>query len=446
MSKYSLHTPIAKRWLIFNTVGALGIAVQFATLATLVSLLGLHYLASTLIAVEAAILHNFFWHERWTWADRAGRSSGSAFARLIRFHLANGIISLIGNIFLMTLFVEHLSLNYLPANALAIAVCSTLNFFAGDRIVYATKQSCANKGGFHMDLKHTRKASRAWLLVIPFVFFSSRPIQSAELKPETVKAWNAYVQHTENRIARELKSDNHFLIMDYQDKDDVLHEHKKLRAGEIVVQSMESEDGDFSVDIPKGRIHHWRGSVFIPGADIDYVLSRVKNPGSADMKQEDVLESRIIQRSPNGFKLFLKLQRSKIVTVVYNTEHTVHFDRQGPVKAHSSSKATKIAEVERIEGNAEREKPEGKDHGFLWRMNSYWRYRQSGDGVIVECESLTLSRGIPRGLGFIIRPLINKVARESMRRTLFSMRDRMTSEIRQTAALGSVDQEVAHQD
>lgn len=145
MFRCRFHPPTARRWLIFNAVGAIGIVVQFATLAVLVSIIGFHYLPATFIAVEAAILHNFLWHERWTWADRAAQPGGNACARLMRFHLANGIISLLGNMLLMTLFVEHLSLHFMPANALAIAICSTLNFFAGDRFVYSTKTLAPRK-------------------------------------------------------------------------------------------------------------------------------------------------------------------------------------------------------------------------------------------------------------------------------------------------------------
>jgi hypothetical protein len=183
--------------------------------------------------------------------------------------------------------------------------------------------------------------------------------------------------------------------------------------------------GTRRIDVPSGMIHHWRGSVFIPGVTLDFVLSRIDNPGIEDTRQEDVLDSRVMERAPGQLKLFLKLQRSKIVTVVYNTEHMVRYRRHGTGQASSTSIATKICEVERLQGNMEREKPEGHDSGFLWRMNSYWRYQEVPGGVIVECESMTLSRSIPSLLVYIIRPIINSVARESMHRTLQSMRIRM---------------------
>jgi hypothetical protein len=189
----------------------------------------------------------------------------------------------------------------------------------------------------------------------------------------------------------------------------------------MTVQNLEGG----AIKVPDGMIHHWRGSVFLDGVTLDYVFSRVTNPGREDTRQEDVLDSRVLEAAPGQLKLYLKLQRSKIVTVVYNTEHLVRYKWRGIHEAYSSSSATKISEIERLDGDREREKPEGHDRGFLWRMNSYWRYQQVAGGVIVECESMTLSRSIPSMLEYMVRPIINKVARESMHRTLQSMKVRI---------------------
>jgi putative flippase GtrA len=150
-----------KRWLVFNSVGFLGIFVQFAVLATLVSIFGVHYLVATFFAVEAAVLHNFFWHERWTWADRRKFSKTSSVTRMVYFHLTNGTISLFGNIFLMALFVEHFSMRYLYANGISIAICSLLNFLAGDRIVFRSiGEHNNNKGGWECAQIIARKPYR----------------------------------------------------------------------------------------------------------------------------------------------------------------------------------------------------------------------------------------------------------------------------------------------
>ena len=169
----------------------------------------------------------------------------------------------------------------------------------------------------------------------------------------------------------------------------------------------------------------------VPGVDLGEVLSRIANPGPLDERQEDVLDSAVLGRGPDWLKIYLKLQRSKIVTVVYNTEHLVSYRRHNRARASSRSEALKIAELEFPNSGGEKEKPQGSDHGFLWRLNSYWRYQQVDGGVLIECESVSLSRSVPAVLEFLIRPIINRMARQSMQRTLAGLRDRLIRSSRQ---------------
>jgi len=129
------------RWCKFNAVGAMGIVVQLVALTLLKSGLHLNYLVATALAVEAAVIHNFFWHERYTWADR---ESTSRLIRFAKFNLSNGVISILGNIALMRLLVGAIGLNYFVANALSIAGCSLLNFMVSDRLVFTgqTQSMC----------------------------------------------------------------------------------------------------------------------------------------------------------------------------------------------------------------------------------------------------------------------------------------------------------------
>jgi len=120
----------------FNAVGIIGVGVQLAALSILRTGLGVNYLVATFLAVEAAVLHNFIWHERWTWVERTRQKAGGVIGRLFRFHLANGLISIAGNLVLMWLFVSRLHLHYFLANLIAIGTCSIVNFFASDRLVF----------------------------------------------------------------------------------------------------------------------------------------------------------------------------------------------------------------------------------------------------------------------------------------------------------------------
>jgi putative flippase GtrA len=128
-------------WLKFNAVGLIGIVVQLVVLTILKTGLDVNYLTATIIAVEAAVLHNFAWHERWTWSERTRSNASGTLGRLLRFHLANGLISIAGNLFLMWLFVSRLHLHYFLANLVAIATCSILNFLASDRLVFRREHS-----------------------------------------------------------------------------------------------------------------------------------------------------------------------------------------------------------------------------------------------------------------------------------------------------------------
>ena len=122
-------------WLKFNAVGLIGVGVQLTALAVLRSGLGLTIRAATVLAVECAVLHNFVWHERWTWAHRELDWRGIPL-RLLRFNVSNGLISIVGNVLLMELLAVRLQLNYMFSNLVAIGACSLLNFFVSDRLVF----------------------------------------------------------------------------------------------------------------------------------------------------------------------------------------------------------------------------------------------------------------------------------------------------------------------
>jgi putative flippase GtrA len=136
------------RWLKFNAAGILGVGAQMGALYLLTHFVGLNYLIATAIAVETAILHNFVWHERYTWRLRTRVDPHSALRRLLHFNLSNGMVSLVGNLLLMKLFVEWLDLPILAANLGAIAACSTLNFVIAEYFVFAAKPDVHDGGLF----------------------------------------------------------------------------------------------------------------------------------------------------------------------------------------------------------------------------------------------------------------------------------------------------------
>jgi putative flippase GtrA len=340
----------------FFSVGIVGFLVQTMVLAVLT--LSTHWpvAIATAVAVETAVLTNFFWHERWTWRDRA--DEGTRWGRLVRFHITNGVTSLVGNTVLTVFLVRAFRLSPIAGSVVAVGLLSVLNFLAADRWVFA---------------KRAAAIGASLVIVQPF------PAAAAELTPAAVAAWNQYVAATEAALPQ--------------------HERDVPLA----------EPQGRTIDANGATIHEWRGSILVRGVTVNRVVDALINSG---VKQEDVADSRLLERDGDSMRIYLKLVRHAIVTVTYDSEHRVQYVRRSPTFATSRSVATRIVETG------------GDDRGFLWRLNSYWRYRQIGDDVQVDVLSLSLSRDIPYLIRPIAGPIINRIGRESMNRTLDTVRRR----------------------
>jgi hypothetical protein len=133
-------------------------------------------------------------------------------------------------------------------------------------------------------------------------------------------------------------------------------------------------------------------------------------------------ESKLLARDDDTFRVYLRFFMKKVITVVVNSEHEARFTRGGRDRAQSRIYSTRIAEVEAPDTPQEREKPVGQDGGYLWRLYTYWRFLERDGGTYVQCESITLTRGIPVGLGWLIRPFVTSIPRESLEFTLATTR------------------------
>jgi hypothetical protein len=247
----------------------------------------------------------------------------------------------------------------------------------------------------------------------------------SRLEPATVTAWKAYAAAVERRRAREAADGRRFLVADFQPT--AAADRRAILAGQLLVRKLEGQpSGADGIDVHAGRVHHWRGAVFISGTDAPALVARIERSDPPAV-QDDVVQSAIVSRSPGAVHTYLRLQRTKIVTAVYNTEHDVTFAVLGPTRAESRSVSTKIAELRHAGTPQEVELPEGDDRGFLWRLNGYWRYETVPGGVIAECESLSLSRDVPALLDYIVGGMVNSTAREAMETTLRALRTRYQS-------------------
>jgi hypothetical protein len=135
-----------------------------------------------------------------------------------------------------------------------------------------------------------------------------------------------------------------------------------------------------------------------------------------------VERSKIESRDGDHFLVFLRFRRHKVITVVLNTEHDVHYFRDTDTRGHSRSSEVHIAEVENPGKSNEREKLPSEDGGFLWRMETWWRIEERDGGVFVQSEVASLTRDIPTGLGWLIGPFVTSIPKETLTFTLEATR------------------------
>ena len=265
---------------------------------------------------------------------------------------------------------------------------------------------------------------RILLMVVLAGVTSSAEASAATLKTKTVRAWESYAQLTERRIDKEIAGGETFLALDLKPKEERERIRKVLKDGSVHIESMLTRDAQGKeIEVDEGLIHHWVGSIFIPNVKLASLRTWLQNYDRHVDYFADVEKSKLLARDGENFKIFLRLVRKKVVTVRYNTEHAVAYRDHAPGRLSSRSIATKIAEVADAGSASEREKSSADDSGFMWRLNSYWRFQETEGGVIVECESISLSRSIPFGVGWLVGPFVESVPRESLNGLLVSIRD-----------------------
>ncbi len=245
----------------------------------------------------------------------------------------------------------------------------------------------------------------------------------AKLHTETVAAFDGYVHLTEERNEMELKRGSALLWIDALPEPQRTQTYVALKRGEVQIHQLTTQDNGRAIVCPGGMIHHWVGVVFIPGAKLDDVLGVLQDyDHQSTIYTPDVERSKIESHEGDHFRVFLRFRRHKVITVVLNTEHDVHYFHDAPGRAHSRSSAVRIAEVENPGKSDEREKQPGNDGGFLWRMETWWRMEERDGGVYVQSEAASLTRDIPTGLGWLVGSFVTSIPKETLVFTLEATR------------------------
>jgi len=246
--------------------------------------------------------------------------------------------------------------------------------------------------------RHSRRL--ASLLISAYALFQVPGAVSADLDAKTVDAYNQYVRVTEARIQEELSRPGEFLYLEGLPESQRSAALASLRKGEIYMEQLHTRGASGKpLAAPHALIHHWIGAVFVPGASLVQILELVEDyDHHQDFYQPEVVRSQLVKHEGNNYQIYYRLRKKKVITVTLNTNHDVEYTPVDSTHCHSRSVATRIAEVANADEPGEHEKPIGHDGGFLWRMNSYWRFEEKDQGVYVEVESVSLTRDIPTGL------------------------------------------------
>ena len=244
-----------------------------------------------------------------------------------------------------------------------------------------------------------------------------------ELKKRTVDAFDRYTRLTEERIDSE-KNDSGFLYFDKLPADQKKALVDRMKAGEVVIDKMQTLDHGKEIDVPEGMIHHWRAVAFVGGTTLAKTTALVQDyDHHYQIYKPDVQRSELMKREGNDFHIYYRLRRKKVITVVMDTRYDVQYEPLSPKRMSSKSISTSIRQIDNPGEQNEKAEPEGDDSGFMWRLDSYWHMEERDGGVYIQCEAVSLSRDIPTGLGWMIRPFVESVPKESLMFTLGRTRE-----------------------
>ena len=262
------------------------------------------------------------------------------------------------------------------------------------------------------------------------ILLALQPAFATDLEPATASAFDRYARLTQSSFDAENKQLMQFLWVDGLPAEQREAAYAQLRQGQVVVDRLETLDAGKPIPVPEGIIHHWIGTVFIPGATLGQVLAFEKD---YDHQQPyfspNVVRSKILSHSGNDYTVEIRFREKKVITVVLDTVHQARYTQIDASHAWSRSWTTRIQQVNHPGEANEALETEGHDGGFLWRMNTYWRFEEKDGGTYVESQSVSLTRDIPTGLSWLIGAYVTSVPRESLSFMLAATRNAILERI-----------------
>ena len=259
---------------------------------------------------------------------------------------------------------------------------------------------------------------RSWL-VVELIFLLLFPCSSLRAavapQPAANAGFNAYLEKVEARLLHQHQSPTSF-------QTGLDPSRERLRRGELVIENLNNGS---DINLPGAMLHHWRGTAFVPGAHVADFERLMKDFNAYPQHfSPEVLQAKLLsEHDDNGvdhISSSMRVRQKHVLTVVMDMTYDVSFARLDGQHGYSSSRSTRVAEIESSGTNKERALSDSEGHGFLWRLNTYWSYEEADGGLYMQIESVSLTRSIPTGLAWAIKPFVESVPRESLEFTLRS--------------------------
>ena len=249
---------------------------------------------------------------------------------------------------------------------------------------------------------------RFWVLGLTI----ASALRAAQLKPETLDAWNQYVQAADAAMQARLRPGSPFLWID-QEPD----RRRQVRAGEILVTSVGERNPKA---VPSGLIHHWMGAAFLPKAKLDDVFGVVRDYAHyRDYYSPTVIDSRTIRQAPEADRFStLLMNKALFLNIAIEDECESTYVQAGPGRWYSGGTTVRVQEIEDYGRLGEHKLPSGEGSGYVWRLHTIARYEEADGGVYVEIEAMALSRDIPSAVRWVVDPIVRSVSKGAMATSL----------------------------
>jgi hypothetical protein len=233
--------------------------------------------------------------------------------------------------------------------------------------------------------------------------------------PAAVARFNWYVGGLEARLAAQHRQNAGFVVLARP----AAQTEARLRRGDLVVENLTPAKSD----LPEAMLYHWRGTAFLPGATAAEFERLVRDFAAYPrIYTLEMVSAKVLSQNGDRYQATMRVKQKHAITVVMDTTYDIEFGRLDARHGWSISRSTHIDEIDNAGTKSERVLSPADQHGFLWRLNTYWTFEERDGGLYIQIESISLTRSIPIGLGWVIGPFVESVPRESLEFTLRATR------------------------